>query len=205
MSDNNKSIKPIKREIMEWAFVLIFSVVITFIIKSNVFAMPMILESSMENTVFEGERIFEYKLNYLFKEPERGDIIILDKYEESKGIIHNTYTDAKETLDTMLGQGKKRYLIKRVVGIPGDLIDIKEGYLYVNGEKIEENYIKEQGETHPGTFSLPIKVPENKVFVLGDNREVSLDSRDLGPIDFKQVKGKVLYRIWPIDKIGSLY
>lgn len=197
--------KSIKRELLEWVFTFIICITATLIIKSNVFAMPMVIERSMENTFVEGERVFENKLSYVFNEPKREDIVIIDKYEGSKGILHNTYTDARATLNSILGTCEKRYIIKRIVGIPGDTIDIKEGYVYLNGEKLDESYIKAEGETYAGNVTLPLKVPENKVFVLGDNRNVSIDSRDLGLIDYTQVKSKVLYRIWPLDKIGNVY
>lgn len=197
--------KNIKRELLEWVFTFIICIIATFIIKSNVFAMPMVLERSMESTFIEGERVFENKLSYVFDEPKREDVVIIDKYEGGKGILHNTYIDARATLNTILGTCENRYIIKRVIAIPGDIIDIKDGYVYLNGEKLNESYIKAEGETYAGNITLPLKVPEDKVFVLGDNREVSIDSRDLGLIDYTQIKSKVLYRIWPLDKIGSVY
>ena len=80
-----------------------------------------------------------------------------------------------------------KYIVKRVIGLPGDTIDIKDGYVHLNGNRLEENYVKGQTFERLG-LSYPITIPENKVFVLGDNREVSLDSRDLGLISYDQIK-----------------
>ncbi len=93
-------------------------------------------------------------------------------------------------------------LIKRVVGVPGDEIDIKDGHLYLNAKKLEEHYVK--GETIERGFKLPIQVPENKLFVLGDNRMISKDSRMFGLIDYKQVEGKAIYRVYPFNHVGKV-
>ena len=95
--------------------------------------------------------------------------------------------------------------IKRVIGIPGDEIDIRDGYVYVNGEKLEEPYVK--GKTYKKNLEFPITVQKNHVFVLGDNRENSSDSRyqSLGCIDYSKIKGKATFRFWPLDKFGYLY
>lgn len=93
-------------------------------------------------------------------------------------------------------------LIKRVIGVPGDEVDIKDGYLYLNGKKLEETYAN--GETISREFKLPIKIPENKLFILGDNRMVSKDSRMFGLVDYKQVEGKAIYRVYPFNHVGKV-
>jgi signal peptidase I len=97
---------------------------------------------------------------------------------------------------------KSNKLVKRVIGVAGDEVDIKDGYVYLNGKKLEEPYTK--GETMPKEFKLPFKVGENELFVLGDNRLVSKDSRKFGPIDYNQVEGKAIYRIYPFSQIGKI-
>lgn len=198
-----KKRKTFKREVVEWTVSLGVAIIIALIIKSNVFSFTKIFEISMQNTFFEGDRVFQNKLNYSFKEPKREDIIILNKYEMNEGIIKNTITNTKETINAIRGKIEKKHLIKRVIGIPGDEINIVDGYVYLNGKKLEEYYAK--GKTYDEKSKYPIVVPENKVFVLGDNRENSIDSRALGLIDYKQIEGKVLFRIWPLDKFGSVY
>jgi len=93
-------------------------------------------------------------------------------------------------------------LVKRVIGIPGDEVNIKDGYVYINGEKLKEPYVK--GETFSGEINFPIKVPDNKLFVLGDNRPVSKDSRAFGLINSDQVEGKAIFRVFPFNKIGAI-
>ena len=96
-----------------------------------------------------------------------------------------------------------KYIIKRVIAVSGDTLDIKDGYVYRNGKKLEEDYIK--GQTFERSdFSYPLTVPEDHVFVLGDNRENSLDSRIIGLIEHDQVKGKVVFRLWPFSRIGKV-
>lgn len=90
--------------------------------------------------------------------------------------------------------------IKRVIGIPGDVVEIKGGLVYVNGERVKESYLKESTVTEP---EMKVTVPENEVFVLGDNREVSDDSRYIGTISIKKIKGLAYFRIFPFSKIGK--
>ena len=96
----------------------------------------------------------------------------------------------------------KSRLVKRVIGIAGDEVNIKDGCVYINDEKIDESYVK--GETVNRDIKLPIIVGENQLFVLGDNRVVSKDSRTFGLIDCKQVEGKVMVRVFPFNRISSV-
>jgi signal peptidase I len=92
--------------------------------------------------------------------------------------------------------------MKKNIGIPGDEVNIKEGYVYINGEKLNETYVK--GQTYSEELILPIVVPVNKLFVLGDNRPVSKDSREFGLINYNQVEGKAVFRVFPFNKIGVI-
>jgi signal peptidase I len=92
--------------------------------------------------------------------------------------------------------------IKRVIGVPGDKIDIKDGHVYINGEKLDEKYAK--GETHKQLLDFPKTVPPNTVFVLGDNRQNSRDSRIIGFIEYDRIKGKAVLRIWPFKDLGVI-
>ena len=99
-----------------------------------------------------------------------------------------------------------KLLVKRVIGQPGDWVDIDEaGNVYVNQVMLEEPYLdsKAFGETN---IELPYQVPESRIFVLGDNRDVSIDSRNtsVGCVAEEQIAGKIVFRVWPIDKIGFL-
>lgn len=188
---------------MKKIFELLGTVVIAFAIamflKSTVFAIPEIRMNSMENTLIQGERVLEIKFIYELAAPKRGDVIVLNKDNASKGFFLDYADEIKETIDIIRGKAGRNHLIKRIIGLPGDEIKIEEGQVYINGELLEEAYVK--GETYADALEFPLIVPEGKVFVMGDNREVSLDSRQLGFIDYKQIEGKAVARIWPLDKL----
>ena len=103
-------------------------------------------------------------------------------------------------------KGKEKLLIKRIIGIPGDVLTITGGSVYRNGHKIQESYIMggAKGQTSGELYNY--KVPDGLVFVMGDNREVSLDSRseEVGPIKISDIIGKAFFRLYPFDKIGGI-
>lgn len=207
VSNYKKKKKSFFRELLEWIMTIAITIIVTLFILGNIFSITGIKGQSMEPTFFEGEKVFNYKLGYNFSEPKSGEIVILSKFENKKGIIINTITEGKDIIDNIYGKITKnipeKYIVKRVIAVAGDTIDIKEGYVTVNGEKLEESYIK--GQTFERSdFSYPLTIPENKIFVLGDNRENSLDSRILGLIDYEQIKGKVVLRLWPIKRVGKV-
>ncbi len=160
----------------------------------------------MENTLLTNEQLVVDKLSYNFVQPKKGDIIIFHENKE-KGTIAEDTLEMVDNIISIFNNNnnsieKDDRLIKRVIGIPGDEVDIKDGHLYLNGKKLEESYVK--GETIEREFKLPIQVPENKLFVLGDNRMISKDSRMFGFVDYKQVEGKAIYRVYPFDHIGNI-
>ena len=191
--------KKVLREIRGWTFSILGAIVIVSVVNSKVFAKVQVKQRSMENTLQDSQHLIVDKLSYNFSYPKKGDIIIFLEGEEKGTIIEDTINSVR--LITGKGNSQKR-LVKRVIGEPGDEVNIKDGYVYVNGEKIDEQYVK--GETNNGEFKLPIKVLENQLFVLGDNREFSKDSRDFGLINYNQVEGKAVFRIYPFDEIGSV-
>lgn len=202
MKNKKKVIKEIRGSII--------SILVTFFIvalfNSKAYAKVQVQQSSMENTLFNNQQLILDKLSYNFVEPERGDIIIFLENKEKGTIIDDTL----EIIDNIgsifdnnkYDSKKNNRLVKRVIGVPGDEVDIKDGYVYLNGKKLEEVYV--QGNTITREFKLPIKVGENKLFVLGDNRMVSKDSRNFGLIDYNQVEGKAIYRVYPFNKIGNI-
>lgn len=171
-----------KKEIIEWIKTIVISVVIALIITT--FIRPTLVKGySMYPTLNEYDYLIINKIPYMMHEPERGDIVVFKS--------HLTTED-----------GKEKDLIKRVIGIPKDKIKITDGKVFVNGEKLNEPYIN--GDYTPG--EIDIEVPENKIFAMGDNRENSLDSRDerVGPVEIDTVRGKVLVRLYPFNKIGKV-
>ena len=118
-----------------------------------------------------------------------GDIMILD-------IISYRFSDIKR-FDIVVVNGKKEYLIKRVIGLPGEEIEYKDDKLYVDGKLIKENYTREKTE------DFSVKVPKDSYFVLGDNRVNSLDSRSLGPFPKNKIMGKTNLVLFPFNRIGD--
>jgi signal peptidase I len=176
-------------ELFQWVISLGLAVAIALLIRAYVFEPVLVSGHSMDNTLADGQRLFEYKLGYHFNLPQRGDIVVLKvKAGESNlvGLPDPTEVD----------------FIKRIIGLPGEEVDIKNGGVYINGIKLDETYAK--GKTLPMSIKFPIKVDEGKVFVLGDNREKSSDSRVIGQIDIQNLRGQAVFRIWPFNNIGSL-
>ena len=171
------------KNIIEWVKEIILAVIIASIILA--FIKPIIIrQSSMEPTFFNGDYVFISKQAYtLFGDPERGDVVV--------------FHTGMQTDD-----GEDKNLIKRIIGLPGDQVEIIDGYVYLNGEKLNETYINEQGVS--GDME-EITVPEGKLFCMGDNRRVSLDSRDaaVGCVDQKEILGRVFVRLYPFSDFGT--
>ncbi len=173
--------KNIKKEITEWIVDLAIAVILAGAVLF--FFKPIIIQqNSMEPSFHSGDYVVTSRQAYrLFGEPERGDVIVF----------------VSELLDD---KGNKKSLIKRIIGLPGDKVAIKDGYVYVNDEMIEEEYLATPGIS--GEME-ELTVPEDSLFCCGDNRGVSLDSRsgDVGFIPYDKVVGKVFVRLFPFNKI----
>jgi signal peptidase I len=178
MQSEKRRSKSWLKEIKEWTVSLGIALVVALLFQNYVYAQSEVQNVSMQNTLVAGQRLIEDKWSYYFHEPRHGDIVIIN------------------------GPESELRLIKRVVGVPGDVIDIQNGEVYLNGQSIEEEYVK--GQTFAGSISVPFTVKEGQLFVMGDNREHSLDSRSLGPISRSSIEGKAVFRIWPLPKFGSL-
>lgn len=169
------------REVYEW----VRDIVIALIIAGTIlmFFKPIVVkQDSMQPTFHSNDYIVVSKQAYnVFGDVERGDVIVF------KSNLLNE-------------KGEQKHLIKRVIGIGGDKIEIKEGYVYLNGSKLDEAYVAEQGLS--GEMDA-ITVEEGKLFVMGDNRGVSQDSRspEVGQVDEETIVGKVVLRIFPFDSI----
>ncbi len=163
---------------------LVIVLIITAIIKPTI-----VRESSMEPTLYDGNYVLVNKMQYKFGDVKRGDIIIFHsglKAEDGSGD----------------SEGNK-LLIKRIIAVPGDTVTIEGGKVYLNGEVQNESYIEAGGT--PGEVT-DLKVPEGKLFVMGDHRLVSIDSRseEVGLVDQDSVVGKAFVRLWPISEICLL-
>ena len=170
-----------KEFIKDIIIAVIIVAAITIVIKPTI-----VKESSMEPTLYSNNYLFVNKLAYKGKDhPEYGDIIVF-----------------KSDIERDDGKGKKM-LIKRVIGVENDEITVSDGVVYRNSTPLDEPYTLE-GFTTGELYDLT--VPEDQVFVMGDNRSVSLDSRDLqvGTVDEEDIVGKAFIRLFPFDEIGLL-
>ena len=194
--------KRILREIRGLIITILVSILLLSIINTKVFAMAKVQQKSMENTLYNDEMLLVDKLSYNFSEPKRGDIITFLKDEEKGSFFEESYKFLKEVISLKNVSDNRTRYIKRVIGIEGDEVNISGGFVYINGEMIDESYIK--GETYSRDIDFPIVVGENELLVLGDNREVSKDSRDFGLIKINQVEGQAVFRISPLNRFGVI-
>src|ERR1039458_2799037 len=159
----------------------------TFVVQT--FYIP---SGSMEPTLQVGDRILVNKLSYHLHGVDRGDIVVFSRPPAEN-----------------CGGPEVNDLVKRVVGLPGDVLSLSGGYVYVNGKKLDESWLpaSEQGITTAGppgnssNLARPYRVPANDYFVMGDNRTDSCDSRYWGPISKSLIVGKVDVRVWPLSSV----
>ncbi len=195
--------KKVWLEVLDYLKVIIAAIVIATLISTQVFTFSQVQQRSMEHTLVEGDALLIEKMSYHFSQPKKGDIIVLLRGESVDGSfvgrITRLYLDMYYKL---VKQENEDRLVKRVIGLPGDGIDIREGTVYINGEAQVESYVT--SATYAREVPVPFVVPDGQIFVLGDNREVSEDGRDFGCVSLEQVEGRAIFRIFPFTKIGTL-
>lgn len=181
VQEKSKKKNSLGRELLEDVIMVVVVLLAVFLIKNYVLINAVIPSGSMENTIMTGDRVFGSRLSYRFGEPERGDIVIFK------------FPDNEEEL-----------YIKRVIGLPGDKVDIRDGLVYLNDsqEPLEEPYLR---ETPTGDFG-PYEVPEGCYFMLGDNRNWSKDSRlwEHTYVTRDEILAKAVFRYYPFDAIGTI-
>lgn len=128
---------------------------------------------SMQPNLYQSYRVMIEKVSYRFHPPDRGDIVVVDR------------------------PGEEVSLIKRVMGLPGETIEVRGGHVMIDGQSIEEPWVTYLGGPDYG----PAEVPEGHVFILGDNRRVSRDSRAIGPVALSSIEGRVWLVYWPLEEI----
>lgn len=171
-----------KKELLSWVMYIGFVVVLTWFILTFVGQRTVVDGRSMNATLNDKDNLIVEKLSYRFSDPERFDIIVFPPYDT------------------------KEYYIKRIIGLPGETVQIdEEGNIYINGELLEEDYGLETIK-NPGRAIEPVTLGEDEYFVLGDNRNNSVDSRDsrVGNIKRDAIIGRAWVRIWPLSDIGFL-
>ncbi len=193
----------ILREIREWLVVFAAAFILVMLLNTAVFATTQVRQTSMLDTLSEGEHLFVEKLSYLFSDPSEGDIIVFIEAEYPSGYFDKVkifLKDISEIFKPIESKTNIR-LVKRVIGIPGDEVDVRDGKVFLNGIMLDEPYAN--GETLQRDMSFPVMVPLGKYLVFGDNRIVSKDSRTFGFIERSQIEGKAVFRFWPPNRIGK--
>ena len=187
------------REVVSWLLFICVPLLVVVLLQSQVFALTEVRQSSMENTLIEGQKLILEKISYEIHKPNRGDIVVILLDDEARGFIQRLKIYANDVNLKLEGKSRDDRLIKRVIAIGGDEIQVIDGYVYINGDRLNEIYTK----TLTPNEILSEFVPEGYVYVMGDNREGSRDSRNFGPVKLEQIEGKVIYRLLPLDKMGK--
>lgn len=169
--------------VMELLFYVVLIYVCAIIVPNHVIQRTIVDGPSMENTLHDGENVLVEKFLFKYKGLERFDVVVFYPY----------------------GRGHTDYYVKRVIGLPGETVQIIGSDIYINSKLLEENYGKNE-ITNAGIAKDPITLSDDEIFVLGDNREVSLDSRypEVGPVPLDYIGGRVVLRIYPLNKFGTI-
>jgi signal peptidase I len=161
--------KKILKEIFSWVIVFVVAILLAAFIKQFILLNVNVPSGSMENTIMVGDRVATLRLSYLFSDPKRGDIIVFPFPDD-----------------------EKQDFIKRIIGLPGETIEGRDGKVYIDGQPLEESYVKEEWKDNFG----PYIVPKDSYFMMGDNRNLSKDSRYWKDkfVSRDKIKGKAIFR-----------
>lgn len=180
-------------QLREWALIIVVAVLIAVVVRAFLLQQFYISGPSMEPTMFQDNRVLVEKVTYRFREPERGEVVVFDRETVSGNTIHHDD------------------LIKRIIGVPGDRVEIRSCDVYVNGTLIVEPYLDpvtmqsaDPVERCRMTDMGQITVEDGHFFVLGDNRVESFDSRAFGTIKSDIILGRAMAIVWPLDMLGLL-
>lgn len=164
-------------ELKSWILIILVAFLLSFLVRIYVVQPYRVEMTSMLDTLFPNDLVLVDKITYRFQSPKRGDVVVF--------IPPNNV--------------REKY-IKRVIGLPGDTIEIKDGTTYINGKPMVEPYVYSPMRYDYG----PVEVPESHIFVMGDNRSVSLDSRSFGPVERSSIIGKAVFVYFPFSHIENL-
>ena len=177
------------RAVRDWVVVLVVALLVALGIRTFVLQQFYISGPSMETTLFQPNRVLVNKLSYKIGDIGRGDVVVFDRVTSNgRSVQHDD-------------------LIKRVIALPGESVSIKACVVHIDGQVLEESYLPERDVSQTDLVArcrqpdmAPVLVPDEQVFVLGDNRPQSMDSRVLGPVDKKSIVGRAFVVIWPIGR-----
>jgi signal peptidase I len=197
---------------------VIYAFLVAIIIRIFFFQTFWIPSGSMEPTLHEGDRIIANKLVYRTREPHRGEVVIFRVFQPSRRGVPGRLTleeaysasdlsvfapiiQAERLREGDVGRIEVQDYIKRVVGLPGDVVEVSDGNIYVNGEPLNERF-----ETRPPDYDRygPVTVPSGEVFVLGDNRSNSQDSHVIGTVPMRNIEGRAEAVFWPLRRVGLI-
>jgi signal peptidase I len=198
----------------ELPVLIIIAFVLALLLKTFLVQAFFIPSSSMEPTLMEQDRVLVNKMVYRFRAPERGEVIVFTKRDEVVGEDPvepaTPLSRAVESVAGLLGMGREgeRDFIKRIIGLPGETVEMRDGVVYVDGEPLPEAPTDEGGYLSMRDMESygPYEVPEGHLFMMGDNRPNSADSRfpSLGTIPVDDVVGRAFVVIWPVDRFRTL-
>ena len=193
------------RTLVEWVLVVGGSLAFAMLIQTFVFQPFRIPSTSMYPSLKVGDRIVVNKLSYEVHGVHRGDVVVFTR--------PRCNTSGSPTWANCGLVGDFDDLVKRVIGLPGDKLYISGSHVFVDGRALAEPYVRKGAVTlarppfgcgFSGTVADPFVVPKDMVFVMGDNRDNSLDSRCFGPIPEQTIVGRAFVKIWPFDRLGGL-
>lgn len=206
------------KEILEWVYCIIIAIVLALLVRYFIGTPTIVQQPSMYPTLKQGQRLILNRTIRTTKSmPNRGDIVTFEAPSKSyisaiEANLDNPVAIYDYNITNIFSKfryyvleiGKTSY-IKRVIGLPGERVQIENGKVFINGERLEESYLQEGVITTSleGVFT-DITVPENCLFVMGDNRPQSTDSRRFGCIPLEKIESKVWIRFWPFDLFGKV-
>lgn len=211
-------IDPKVKEILEWVYCIIIAVVLALLVRYFVGTPTIVKQPSMYPTLKENQRLWLNRWDRTLKKmPQRGDIITFEAPSEmylTESQIESNDVIAKYEYEPKSVVGKfvyyvleisKTSYIKRVIALPGEHVEIKDGKVYINGEEFKEDYLQPGVVTDLSKGELSdFVVPENCVFAMGDNRSQSTDCRAFGCIPLEKIESKVFIRFWPLNLFGKV-
>lgn len=199
------------KEIIEWIFCIVVAIVLALLIRYFAGTPTIVKQTSMFPTLKQNERLILNRFSRTFKEmPERGDIITFEAPSQStsdgvKAVYNREFKNWWEEFSYYVLEINKTSFIKRVIALPGEHVEIKDGKIYINGEELEEDYLQDDVITEAKNEELiDFVVPQGYIFAVGDNRSYSSDCRIFGCIPIEKIESKVWIRFWPLNLFGTV-
>lgn len=212
-----RKLNPKVKNILEWVYCILIAIVLALLVRYFIGTPTIVQQHSMYPTLKPNERLILNRIPITFKsEIKRGEIITFEAPSKKELTLEETdmanpvavYENEPKSIWSkfvyyVLEWGKTSY-IKRVIGLPGEYIQIKDNKVYINGEEYKEEYLDDSViTTSGGGIFTDIIVPEGYIFAMGDNRTQSTDCRAFGCIPIDKIEGKVAFRFWPLNKFGN--